>query len=55
MILNTVLAGNIWIRFASAACYYIAVCTLASTGSGFIIPRIVSEYESRPATINPEH
>ena len=46
MILNTVSGNNIWVNFASAALYYIAVCTLASTGSGYIIPRIASEYES---------
>jgi hypothetical protein len=46
MILNMVPESDIWISFASAALYYIAVCALASTGSGYIIPRIASEYES---------
>jgi hypothetical protein len=48
MILNTASVSNIWVSFASAALYYIAVCALASTGSGYIIPRISSEYEIRP-------
>lgn len=45
MILNMATVSNIWITFASAALHYIAVCILASTGSGYIIPRIASEYE----------
>lgn len=52
MILNTALGGNIWVSFASAAVYYIAVCIIASIGSGFIIPRIASEYKPQPDTDN---
>ena len=47
-ILNTEPFINIWVGVASAALYYIAVCTLAGTGSGFMIPRIASDNDSNP-------
>ena len=52
MILNTALGSNMWVSFASAALYYISVCIMASIGSGFIIPRISSEYKPQPDTDN---
>ena len=48
MFLSMAPGSNIWIKFISAALYYIAVCALASTGSGYIIPRIASEFEPQP-------
>ena len=48
MMLNTAMESNMWVSFASAALYYIAVCVMASIGSGFIIPRLAPEYKPQP-------
>ena len=54
MILNMVQGGRFLIHLVSATLHYAAVCMLASTGSGFTIPRIASEYAPEPEkeTIN---
>ena len=48
MILNLAKGEIFAFHLVSAALHYIAVCILASTGSGVIIPRIVPEYSAPP-------
>jgi hypothetical protein len=48
IVLNTARGNNFFLHFGSAALHYIAVCMVASAGSGFTLPSIASEYASGP-------
>lgn len=50
IIINTATGNNFLLHFVSAALHYIAVCILASTGSGFSLPTLVPEYASESET-----
>ena len=48
MVLNTARGNSFLFHFIAAVLHYIAVCTLASAGSGFRLPKIVPEYTPEP-------
>lgn len=50
IVVNTIQGNGVLLHFVSAGLHYIAVCILASTGSGFTLPTIVPEYASEPET-----
>jgi hypothetical protein len=48
IVLNTARGNSFLFHFIAAVLHYIAVCTLASAGSGFRLPKIVPEYTPEP-------
>ena len=46
IVLNTAWGNNFFLHFGSAALHYIAMCIVASAGSGFTLPTMVPEYVS---------
>ena len=54
IVLNTARGNNFVFHFVSAGLHYFAVCVLASTGSGFSLPKIMPEYNSDPAEVYEE-
>lgn len=48
IVLNTAWGNNFFLHFGSAALHYIAMCIVASAGSGFTLPTLVPEYASGP-------
>ena len=48
IVLNIVQESGTLMHIASAALHYIAVCMLASTGSGYILPKLYLEYVPVP-------